>query len=114
MYTTDFVCTYQLMRDEEDSLLLYQFQFLQAFNLQEFSDDIINKTTEKLYEEFKENFYIKELMNKRNKVMVVLNKLELFRSYFGYDTFNMFHILLCSLINNEKVNEENYEKLINL
>ena len=42
-YKTDFVCTYKLLKNQEDSLVLYQLQFLQAFNLNVWTDDIINK-----------------------------------------------------------------------
>ena len=34
-----------------------------------------------------------------------------FRMYFGYDTFNILHNVLCSLINNKTVNDNNYKLL---
>ena len=113
MYKTDFACTYKLMDNDEDSLILYQFQFLQAFNLQIFSDDIINSTTENIYEKYRENKYIKELIEKAKKTLSLANGLVLFKSYFGYDTFYLFHSILCSLINNKFKKIEIFNKLIN-
>ena len=112
MYKTDFVCTYKLMDNNEDSLILYQLQFLQAFNLLTFSDDIINCTTEKLYEKYKDNTYIGKLIERAKKTMSLTNDLVLFKSYFGYDTFYLFHSILCSLINNKSVKTEIFNKLI--
>ena len=60
-YKTDFICTYQKIDDSDDSndsndsTILYQIQFLQAFDLLEFNDNIINKITESLYERYKDS-----------------------------------------------------------
>ena len=117
-YQSDFLCTYQYIKNKdnsEDSLLLYQVQLLQAFNLGNFDDDIINKITENLYEKYKNNKYIVAIINSnimKNVQFVENDDLTKFRMYFGYDTFHLLHPLLCNLINNKEVNKESYNKLV--
>jgi hypothetical protein len=98
-YQSDFICTYQMMKDETDSLLLYQIQLLQAFNLAKFDDAVINKMTEELYEKYKNNKYIKGLLES-DIIENTFDDLTKFRMYFRYDTFHKLHSVLCSLINN--------------
>jgi hypothetical protein len=115
-YQTDFCCTYYLLKDEKEEgiELLYQLQLLQAFNLDLFDDKIINDMTEELYEKYKDNHYIKTIIEtdilKINHIF--LDKITQFRSYFGYETFHLFHDVLCCLIDNKKMNETKYQKLI--
>ena len=115
-YQADFLCTYQYIKDDmEECQLLYQVQLLQAFSLGIFDENIINKITEDLYEKYKNNKYIIAIINSNimNGILGENDDLTKFRMYFGYDTFHLLHSLLCNLINNKKINEENYNKLIN-
>jgi len=116
-YRTDFICTYNRMDDDEDSLILYQLQILQAFDLLEFNDTIINKITTELYEKYKDNQYIINVINNPNiiksKTDNFYDNLDTFRLYFRYDTFYLFHSMLCCLVNNTEINKEDYEKLLN-
>lgn len=111
-YVTDFACTYHLFTSNDDSLLIYQIQLLQAFNLDTFDDNKVNKITQDLYEQYKNNKYIIGIINS-NIIDVNIEKDDLtkFRMYFGYDTFNILHNVLCSLINNKTVNDNNYKLL---
>ena len=113
-YQTDFSCTYQYMTDLTNSELLYKVQLLQAFNLEVFDDDIINMITEELYKKYKNNKYIIAIIKSDIMKINIMFQDELlrFRMYFGYETFYMFHRLLCNLINNKLIDEENYNKLI--
>lgn len=114
-YVTDFTCTYQRIQDPDESELLYKIQLLQAFGLDEFDETIINNTTEQLYEKYKDNKYIVGIISadimEINKIF--LDKATQFRIYFGYETFHMFHNLLCTIIKNVSTNDINYNKLIN-
>lgn len=124
-YITDFVCTYKQIDNMEESTLLYRMQLLQAFGLYTFDENSINKITTDLYENYKDNIYIEKLL--AADVMKINNflpdRITYFRLYFGYDTFHIFHSLLCSLINsdintkmdtnNETNMENNLTKLIN-
>lgn len=102
-YITDFVCTYKQIEDPDESNLLYRIQLLQAFGLERFDEDSIDKITTNLYEKYKDNIYINKLLTadvmKINDYLP--DRITCFRLYFGYDTFYLFHGLLCSLINSD-------------
>lgn len=113
MYETDFICTYQFIKEDDESDIIYRSQLLQAFGLENFEEDKINNVTEELYEKYKDNMYIKKILE--SDIMKIKDifpdKLTQFRMYFGYETFHLFHSLLCSLINNSVINHDTYKKL---
>ena len=111
-YITDFVCTYNLI-DPNFSYnnSLYQIQLLQAFDLEIFDDIIINKITEQLYENYKNNDYIIKILNECSNKKYLNDELTLFRFCFGYHTFYLMHSILCCLINKTHVNEDKVNKL---
>ena len=115
-YITDFVCTYQHSIDDEMSNVLYQIQLLQAFGLDDFNEEKINNITEKVYNKYKNNIYINKIINSNITKMNTIfpDKVTQFRTYFGFDTFHLLHNLLCSLINNTKISDENYNTLMNI
>lgn len=49
MYQADFICTYKLMDDANDQEQMYRIQLLQAFDLNEWNDAVINTTIAELY-----------------------------------------------------------------
>lgn len=115
-YKTDFICTYNLIPEYSDSLVLYQVQLLQSFDIKVFDDEKINNITKLLYEKYKSNKYIKPLFNSKtfeNNSLFNDCDLTKFRSYFGYDTFHLFHSLLSSLIHDNDVDEKKYNILLN-
>ena len=102
LYFSDFICTYNLINEYQESLILYQIQFLQAFNINNFDDNKINSITEELFEKFKSNKYIIKLIDSNNfndNDIFINDDLSKFRSYFGYDAFYAFHKLLNELLN---------------
>ena len=116
-YATDFVCTYHLIDDPDDSDNLFKLQFLQAFNAgsitqsDECLEDIfnnVNVTTNKLYELYKKNEQIKKLLHTiklSNNTMSTFagdeeNEFLNFQFCFSYSYFYITHKILCSLINN--------------
>lgn len=111
-YITDFVCTYNLIDNLSESNMLYQIQLLQAFNLNIFDDIIINKITEELYEKYKTNTYIEQIIASTNKI-IINDNLTLFRMCYGFDTFHLIHSILCALISEKPVNDEKFNNLIN-
>ena len=108
-YQSDFICTYQLINDA-DGELLYQRQFLQAFNLERFDDNQINRITDELYEKFGTNELILKLMAQYNSFD---NTEVQFRLCFSYGTFHVIHRLLCALITEEQLTETLVNKLFN-
>jgi len=118
MYNSSFVCTYQRITDYDDSLIIYQVQFLQAFNVITYDDAIINSITSSLYNDYKDNDIIANLINiKKTKLseenLLYIDDLTIFRTYFGYDTFHVFHSILSSLINKTEIDDKKYDILIN-
>ena len=99
---TDFLCTYQLIKDYDESFMLFKVQFLQIFNLQEYDDELINNKVENLYNKIKDKYYQDNLAN--------------FMLYFRYDTLFIFHKILINILNNRNVNEYNnlYEEIIKI
>ena len=109
-YQANFVCTYQFVEDPDESEILYQIQFLQAFNLEIFVDKPINDITNALYKKFESNKNITKLMSFQNKFD---DKEIKFRLCFSYDSFYVLHRILCALINNETLLENEIDKLFN-
>ena len=115
-YIADFVCTYNLIDEYESSLWLYQIQILQAFNLEQFDDDKINSIIIKLYEKYEDNTYISAIIQSAQFAqpdMCDKDNLTKFIMCFNYNTFFLIHSILCSLINNMKISEVNFNKLLN-
>ena len=110
MYVTDFVCTYN-KHDLDDQNTIYQEQFLQAFGVKEWNDDIINKSTTELYNSVKDNQDIKDILEKIKKnekdsiLMLILGSedIDIFKSLFRFDLFDLTHRLLCTLLTTGKV-----------
>ena len=111
-YITDFVCTYNLIDEYENSFWLYQIQILQAFNLEEFDDEKINIVIQNLYKKYKDNIYISTIIQSEHFKQYDIDDLSKFIMCFNYNSFFLIHSILCSLINNMKINENNYNKLL--
>lgn len=106
-YVSNFLCTYQHIEETNDSDLCYKMQFLQSFGLDgEYDSEKIEKITNSLYEELKdeETFKIlidkiKKRMNNRMNVVGFLNGSEesnltdgdIFCFVFSYEYFYKFH-----------------------
>lgn len=106
-YVSNFLCTYQHIEEPNDSDLCYKMQFLQSFGLDgEYDSEKIEKITNSLYEELKEEETfkilidkIKKRMNNRMNVVGFLNGSEesnltdgdIFCFVFSYEYFYKFH-----------------------
>ena len=107
MYCTDFICTYQHCDDEDEQEDIYRSQFLQAFEMEEWDDDVINKKTEKLYDKIKDrdefNVVFDKLKKSKNYVLFLWvmgqDSLTLFRLLFKYELFHLTHDALCGFFN---------------
>ena len=115
-YITDFVCTYHLIEDLDDSDMLYKTQLMQAF-IQDTSNseinidsafDKIDKQTEILFKKYSLNKFIVLLMNKYPNYNSELQ----FRMCFSYYSFYIMHKILCGIINNN-LDEDICKNLIN-
>ena len=104
MYDKDFLCTYKLQpADLQDRL--YQIQLLQAFDLETWDDDKVNKTTQTLFSELREVPELKKCINKIKTHEDVVNitaltgqdmsDILLFRLLFQFDYFDLIHKCIC-------------------
>ncbi len=116
-YVTDFICTYNLIDNPEQSEMLFRTQLLQAFTPKYFEndnkrsiDDVfdeINNITNTLYQEYSSHETIKKLMNKFSNESDEIK----FQMCFSYSTFYIMHRILCGIINNN-LDEKICNKLI--
>ena len=119
MYVTNFLCTYN-KHDIEDQNLMYQQQFLQAFGINEWNDSIINKSTDELYNNIKDNLDIKEIIEKikiseKDPILLLVlgnRDVDIFKSLFRFDLFEQTHRLLCTLLTTGKVDKKHKINLL--
>ena len=117
-YTADFLCTYHLIDDPDDSDNLFRLQFLQAFNydtnqLEQPLEEYFNKIsliTNELYDLYKNNELIKKLIEKikisNSNYNNEKDEFIIFQLCFSYSYFYIIHKILVSLINNTNNNQE--------
>jgi len=107
MYDTDFICTYKL-HNKEDQELMYRSQFLQAFGLTQWDDDIVDVKMTNLYNFIKDRSDTREIISKAKtskdlEIFVALSNNDdavVFRMLFKFELFDMTHRYLCDAINN--------------
>ena len=115
-YQTDFVCTYQIADDDD----LYRSQFLQAFGIEEWNDNIIAIKTDALFKVVEKDFEpilacLRSGKTRFTHLMIMmgqhLSNDNLFRLLFVYDLFHLTHRCICDIINDGAVNEERMQEL---
>lgn len=106
-YSSDFICTYKLLEDEDADCanLCYQTQLLQALNMTNFDDFIIQKNIEALYfflKDYSEIIGILMLLKEKyiNSTMAffIENNITLFQLLFSYNYFDIFHKCLSQYV----------------
>ena len=110
LYNFELICTYEKIKDYDESEILYKIQFLQIFNIEEFDEEVINNITIMLFNYFKDNEFINKLISNTS---LKNNKDIAFRMFFAFPTLYMFHKLLSDLYYEKDFDEENYNQLIN-
>jgi len=127
IYQHDFICTYKMVDDENDQEQLYRIQILQAFNLNYWDDDIINKIISEVYhiicvsQEFKQVF-IKARQNKKiNELLTMLNDVNsdkddelIFKLLFKYEYFDLLHRCIVDYLINNTLAPIYMNKLLNV
>ena len=112
----DFICTYHMIDDKEDSDLLYKIQLLQAFDLKDFDENKIIKEQNIIFEKWNQHKQI------YNLILLLKEKYKLysnddniiFQLLFSYDYFYIFLACLRELYYNNQIQDNNYNKLINI
>lgn len=115
MYNTDFICTYKL-HDDENQDDMYRIDYLNAFGLKEFEGEKIMEIVELLYNKYKNNNDLKEILEKHHYFYIepknnIPNYEFIFQSLFSFDTFDIFHKCLIKLNNNEAIDNETKNQL---
>lgn len=120
MYCTDFICTYQHSKNEDEQDYIYRSQFLQAFNLEYWDNDVINKEILELFNKIKDIDGFKNIFNKLKKskkngyylLIIGHDDLTLFKLLFNYEYFYITHKVLCSYLNDNVLLISLLEELI--
>ena len=120
MYCTDFICTYQIDTDEDEQEDIYRSQFLQAFDMEYWDDDIVNKKTEELFNKIKDikefDVTFDKLKNSKSNTLFLCimgqDKLTLFKLLFKFELFHITHSVLCSYFNNNTLSLSKLEDSI--
>ena len=119
MYICNFACTYKLHEEnlQED---MYRLQILQAFDLKEWDDDVIEKNTKILYEKIKNKGQLNEIITKikesdkfgRFITFIGVDEYDLFKLLFIFDLFDLAHRCFCDIYNAGEMKEENKKMLL--
>ena len=120
MYNTDFVCTYK-QHDEEEHDDMYRIQLLQVYNLDRWDDDVINNTKASIFNKYKDNLDMKEILNKASdsdklsniKLCIADDDLTIFTGLFQYELFNLIHLCICDLEKSSKISALNKSNILN-
>ena len=120
MYCSDFLCTYKSHSDE-DSEDIYRAQFLQAFGINKWDDEIIENKTKDLY----------TIVSKCKDLDIILNKIkisekytqfikiignndyDIFKLLFMFDLFDLSHKCFCDIIHTQNIKLINKTNIIN-
>tara|TARA_B110000008_G_scaffold82219_1_gene84026 strand:+ start:25 stop:396 length:372 start_codon:yes stop_codon:yes gene_type:complete len=121
MYNTDFVCTYKEHDEEEDQDDMYRIQLLQVYNLDRWDDDVINNTKASIFNKYKDNLDMKEILNKARdsdklsniKLCIADDDLTIFTGLFQYELFNLIHLCICDLEKSSKISALNKSNILN-
>ena len=104
----DMMCTYKMITEDGDDeiglkQMLYQMQLLQAFDITEYNDDIMNNKIITLYQEIKDTSFVKILIQQNPHTIHFEEPELIFRTLFSYDYFDLFHKCLYYYSKNEPV-----------
>lgn len=114
MYVHNFICTYK-SHGEQNSEDLYRMQYLQAFNLDNWDDTVIEKKSAELFDKISKNEGMSEIINKikgtaKFKGIISLlgdEERDLFKLLFIYDLFDLSHKCFCDILNDGNIREDN-------
>ena len=119
MYICNFACTYKL-HDNDLQEDMYRLQMLQAFDLTEWDDDVIETKTKNLYNKIKNKNQLHEIItkikesDKFSKFIAFIgdDDYDLFKILFIFDLFDLAHKCFCDICNAGEITEENKKMLL--
>jgi hypothetical protein len=111
MYNYSINTTYL---DVENKDTQYRKEYLAAFNITEYNNEIIMNTVTELFQKYKNNTQIEKILelgiNNGNKLPFTLDKETSFMMLFSYENFHLFHTFLKEI--NNTTNNDSYENII--
>jgi hypothetical protein len=121
-YNTEIKCNYRDFNDEKESDLIYKKNLIEIFNLQDniLSDElfeIMSESIEKLRDYLLSKSYYQKIQNlaiKTSSLFIFEDEKTGFMLLYSYDFCDKFHNLICNIINNDDIPEEQYDELLNL
>ena len=119
MYVYDFLCTYH-QHDDKDCDDMYRSQYLQAFGIDKWDDDIIDTEINLLYKKITSTTDISDILiaiksNDRFKGWLEFLKAEeidVFKILFTYDLFYLAHRCFCDILVRGEIQDKNRKLLI--
>tara|TARA_Y200000002_G_scaffold381604_1_gene396073 strand:+ start:4733 stop:5113 length:381 start_codon:yes stop_codon:yes gene_type:complete len=119
MYNYSFYCTYlDASTNDHKQDTIYRQEILKAFNLMVYDHEKMMDTISKLYNKYKENTQIKEiitLLKESNKYSFLFNNSQdLFTLLFSFEYFYYFHTCIAELEQSSCITNIIYEKIIKI
>ena len=120
-YSTDFICTYLHLDDFQEQEDLYRIQFLQAFKIEQWDDNIISEKITTLFGLVKNNEQFK-IIFEQAKISETLQFLiflggtqdfDIFKLLFKFELFTYTHKCICDLINKNEISTLSFNNLLN-
>ena len=113
-YSADFICTYNLMDNDDDRNIMYQIQILQAFGMQKFDEGEISEKTLQLYHTLKDCDEVKEILEEGIKAnpQMEMTHVIMFMCLFSYQFFDLFHKCLIDYFTSGSISEESKRDMI--
>tara|TARA_X000000368_G_scaffold346892_1_gene286343 strand:+ start:1194 stop:1538 length:345 start_codon:yes stop_codon:yes gene_type:complete len=106
MYNYSIKTTYlDIENDIQDTQ--YRKEYLSAFNLENYDEEIIMDTINNLYQKYKDNKQLTELLQfgKQNNIYNFNDEMT-FILFFAFEKFYYFHKALCQLNNDKNIDCE--------
>ena len=114
MYNYSINTTYLTLPDLQQDTV-YRKELLSVFNLKSYNDITIANMINHLYDKYKNNSQLKELLKLDiNSIPIKLNEQTKFTFLFSFETFFYTHKCLQNLNHNNIINTQNYIKLKNI
>ena len=126
MYQADFICTYKLMDDDSDQEQMYRIQLLQAFDLNEWNDAVIDTTISELYTRLNDLPIFKEIFKRARENEYIMEMLDLlrlngeenldddiiFHLLFKFEFFDLLHRCIVDYLLNNTIHEKYTNQLL--
>ena len=119
MYNYSFYCTYlDVSKNDLKQDTIYRQEILKAFNLIMYDHEKMMDSISNLYNKYKENTQIKEIMTllkESNKYSFLFNNSQdLFTLLFSFEYFYYFHTCIAELEQSSSITDIIYEKIIKI